>query len=119
MHKYIRQMGSTPEAVTAGAQVEDLVVLPPAAFGCNFHYWTKENNESFVYHMFNNSWSVTPACCGVDQQLWPLGACRDVCWAHAHPACHMTQSSACWTLFEWGRAAVFSAGRGAQKPAVE
>lgn len=39
VHKYIRQMGSTPDDVTAGAQVEDLVVLPQAAFGCNFRYW--------------------------------------------------------------------------------
>ena len=78
MHKYIRQMGSTPEAVTAGAQVEDLVVLPPAAFGCNFHYWTKENNESYVYHMFNNSWSVPhPPVVVCGKRLWPPGACRD------------------------------------------
>jgi hypothetical protein len=39
VHKYIRQMGSKPEDVTAGAQVEDLVVLPQVAFGCNFRYW--------------------------------------------------------------------------------
>lgn len=58
VHRYIKQMGSTPEAVTAGAQVEDLVVLPQAAFGCNFRYWSRDNNESFVYHMFNNSWKV-------------------------------------------------------------
>lgn len=58
VHKYLRQVGSTPEAVTAGGQVEDLVVLPQAAFGCNFRYWHKDNNASFVYHMFNNSWKV-------------------------------------------------------------
>lgn len=39
VHKYIRQMGSTSDDVTSGAQVEDLVVLPQAAFGCNFRYW--------------------------------------------------------------------------------
>jgi hypothetical protein len=58
VHKYIRQMGKQPEDVTGGARVEDLVVLPQAAFGCNFRYWHKDNKESFVYHMFNNSWKV-------------------------------------------------------------
>lgn len=56
VHSYLRQVGSSPEAITEGGQVEDLVVLPQAAFGCNFHYWNRANNESFVFHMFKNTW---------------------------------------------------------------
>lgn len=58
VHSYLRQMGSQPEDVVEGGQVTDAVVLPQAAFGCNFRYWNAENSESFVYHMFNNSWKV-------------------------------------------------------------
>lgn len=56
VHSYLRQMGSSPEAVVDGRQVEDMVVLPQAAFGCNFRYWSQDNVQSVVYHMFANSW---------------------------------------------------------------
>lgn len=58
VHSYLRQMGSSPEDVAEGGQVEDIVVLPQVAFGCNFRYWTETNNASMVFHMFNNSWKV-------------------------------------------------------------
>jgi len=36
VHRYIQEMGSQPEDVVLGGQVTDLVVLPQAAFACNF-----------------------------------------------------------------------------------
>eukprot|EP00882_Tetradesmus_deserticola_P004989 GHRQ01005258.1.p1 GENE.GHRQ01005258.1~~GHRQ01005258.1.p1 ORF type:complete len:487 (+),score=147.82 GHRQ01005258.1:737-2197(+) len=58
VHSYLQQMGSQPEDLVEGGQVTDAVVLPQAAFGCNFRYWSVENTESYVYHMYNNSWKV-------------------------------------------------------------
>eukprot|EP00879_Flechtneria_rotunda_P017138 GHRR01017948.1.p1 GENE.GHRR01017948.1~~GHRR01017948.1.p1 ORF type:complete len:440 (+),score=114.38 GHRR01017948.1:815-2134(+) len=58
INSYLQQMGGSPEAVAEGGQVMDLVVLPQTAFGCNFRYWNPDNQESFVYHMYNNSWKL-------------------------------------------------------------
>ncbi|KAF8072583.1 HOC1 [Scenedesmus sp. PABB004] len=59
VHRFLEQMGSSArEVAPAGGVAGDLVVLPVAAFGCNFRYWNVANRASLVYHMYNNSWKV-------------------------------------------------------------
>jgi Glycosyltransferase sugar-binding region containing DXD motif len=50
LHAHLRRAGSSPEAISAGGQVGDVLVLPTASFGCNMRYWGPDNNASLVRH---------------------------------------------------------------------
>ena len=48
----------TPEDILAGKVVEDVLFLPQTAFGCSWRFWSVDNKNSLVYHMYNHSWNT-------------------------------------------------------------